>query len=88
LITIGIKEILVILGIIAFMVWVRMFRTSMEQNTRQFFKKLTAPDHGGTGFGWRGLLVAFAAGIVFCCGFAIIILRIWAFYHPVASAAP
>lgn len=88
MITVGIKEILVIVGIIAFMVWVRMFRTTVEKNTSDFFKKLKAPDDGGRGFGWRGLVVAFVLGVALCCGFAVIVLRLWNFYHPVGAAGP
>ena len=88
MINIGIKEFLVILGIIAFMVWLRMFRTTMEENTTEFIKKLKAPESGGMGFGWRGLLAAFFLGILFCCGFAFLLLRIWDFYHPVGGGAP
>lgn len=85
MITIGFKEILIILGIVAFMIWLKMFRTSMEQNTTQFFKKLKAPAEGGSGFGWRGLLIAFLVGIGVCIGFAVVVIRLWNFYHPVGT---
>lgn len=88
MITIGIKELFVLAGIIAFMVWIRMFRTALETNTSTFFKKLSGPDSGGRGFGWRGILAAFVVGIICCCVFAVIVLRIWVFYHPVGAGRP
>ena len=83
--TIGFKEICIILGIVGVMIWMRMIRTAAEENTTQFFRKLKGPQGGGLGFGWRGLLIAFFVGIALCCGFALVVLRIWIYYHPDAS---
>ena len=85
MITIGFKEILIIVGIVGFMIWMKMFRASMEENTTQFFKKLKGPADGGRGFGWRGLLIAFLVGIGVCIGFAVVVIRLWSFYHPVGN---
>lgn len=86
MVTIGFKEILIIVGIVAFMIWIKMFRTSMEENTSEFFKKLKGPSEGGSGFGWRGLLLAFVIGIAVCVAFAVVVIRLWNFYQPVGSA--
>ena len=86
--TIGFREILIILGIVGMMIWMRMVRISMEENTTHFFRKLKAPQGSGDGFGWRGLLIAFLVGIALCCGFAFVVLRIWVFYHPAATPLP
>ncbi len=85
MITIGFKEILIIVGIVGFMIWMKMFRASMEENTTQFFKKLKGPYDGGKGFGWRGLLIAFLVGIGVCIGLAVVVIRLWSFYHPVGN---
>ncbi len=80
MLTIGIKEFLVIAGIVAFMIWIRMFRESMEKTTSTFMLKLKGPKSGGGGFGWRGLLLAFVVGIAACAGLILLILRLWQFY--------
>ena len=84
MLTIGFKEILVILAIIGAMVWMRMFRTTMDRETTRFFKKLKGPEAGG-GFGWRGILVAFLVGMVCCCIVAVILFRVWNYYQRVAG---
>ena len=81
MLTIGFKEILVIGGIIGALVWVRMFRTTMDQKTAKFFRKLKGPDEGN-GFGWKGLLVAFLVGMVCCSFVAFVLFRVWSYYHP------
>ncbi len=83
--TIGFREFCIIVGIVGVMIWMRMLRTSVEENTTQFFRKLKGPQGDGGGFGWRGLLISFFVGIALCCGFAFVVLRIWIFYHPAAT---
>lgn len=80
MLSIGFKEILVIAAIVGGLVWMRLFRTTMDRETVKFFQKLKGPEHG-EGFGWKGLLIAFVAGLIFCCTFALIVLRIWGLYH-------
>ena len=80
MLTIGFKEILVIVAIIGALLWMRMFRNTMDRETTRFFHKLKGPEGGG-GFGWRGILVAFVVGMVACCAMGYFIFRIWTFYH-------
>lgn len=83
MLTIGFKEILVIAALIGGLVWLRMFRNTMDQGTAKFFKKLKGPEGGG-GFGWKGMLMAFLVGMICCCLMALLIFRVWSYYHPVA----
>ena len=76
MISISIKEILILAAIIGAMIWMRMARETVEATTNQFVKKLRGPSLGGTGFGWRGIVVAFVVGIVCCCLFGYIVYRI------------
>lgn len=83
--SIGFKELLLILALVGGLIWMRSARVKMDQETEKFFHKLKGPESGGQGFGWRGLLVAFVLGLVCCCVFALVVLRIWAYYHPTAA---
>lgn len=76
MISISIKEILILAAIIGAMIWMRMARETVEATTHQFVKKLRGPSAGRTGFGWRGIVVAFVVGIVSCCAFGYIVYRI------------
>ena len=76
MISISIKEILILAAIIGAMIWMRMARETVEASTHQFVKKLRGPGSGRTGFGWRGIVVAFVVGIVFCCLFAYVVYRL------------
>lgn len=76
MVSISIKEILIIGGIIGALIWMRMARESVEVGTDVFMRKLRGPSPGRSGFGWRGLVVAFVVGIVACCAFGYILLRL------------
>lgn len=76
MLSINFKEILLLGAIIGGMIWMRMARETLEVTTTQFVRKLKGPDGGRPGFGWRGLVVAFVVGIVSCCAFGYIVLRI------------
>ena len=78
--SIGFKELILILAIIGALLWVRMFRTRLEGKTAEFMYKPQGPKGGG--FGWKGLLVAFLIGMVCCCAGAFMVFRIWLYYHP------
>lgn len=84
MLTIGFKEILVIAAIIGALIWMRMFRTKMDQETTNFFRKLKGAKDG-QGFGWKGLLIAFLVGIICCWTFGLMVFRIWSYYHPGAG---
>jgi len=58
-----------------------MFRDTVDQKTVQFARKLRGPENG-TGFGWKGLLVAFILGMVCCCTLAVLMFRVWMLFHP------
>jgi hypothetical protein len=81
LLTIGFKELLLIGALIGGLIWMRMFRARMDQATEQFFHRLKAPDAGGTGFGWRGLAVAFVLGLACCGGVLLVLCRVWSWYQ-------
>lgn len=76
MISISIKEILILAAIIGALIWMRMARETVEATTNQFVKKLRGPSPGRSGFGWRGIVVAFVVGIVSCCVFGYIVYRI------------
>lgn len=81
MLTIGFKEILIIATLVGGLVWLRMFRTTMDRETTKFFRKLKDPNGAG-GFGWKGLLIAFIVGMVCCCTVGLLIFRVWSYYHP------
>lgn len=81
MVSISIKEILLLAAIIGGMIWMRMARETMEATTSQFVKKLRGPASGRPGFGWRGLVVAFVIGIVSCCAFGYIVFRVLSLYQ-------
>lgn len=81
MVSISIKELLIIAAIIGAMVWMRMARETMESTTSEFVKKLRGPGPGRPGFGWRGLVVAFVVGIASCCAFGYIIFRVVSLFH-------
>lgn len=76
MLSISVKEILILAAIIGAMIWMRMARETVEASTNHFVKKLRGPSAGRSGFGWRGLLVAFVVGIASCCAFGYIVYRI------------
>ena len=80
-ISISIKEILILAAIIGAMIWMRMAREPVEATTNQFVKKLRGPSPGRDGFGWRGIVVAFLVGIVACSLFGYIVYRIVAMFQ-------
>ncbi len=75
-ISISVKEILILAAIIGGMIWMRMARETVEATTNEFVKKLRGPSPGRPGFGWRGLIIAFVVGMACCCALGYIIFRL------------
>ena len=80
-ISISIKEILILAAIIGGMIWMRMARETVEASTNEFVKKLRGPSPGRPGFGWRGLIIAFLVGMTCCCALGYMIFRIIVLYQ-------
>ena len=76
MISISVKEILILAAIIGGMIWMRMARETVEATTNEFVKKLRGPSLGRPGFGWRGLIIAFVVGMACCCALGYIIFRL------------
>lgn len=75
MLSISVKEILILAAIIGGMIWMRMARETVEASTNEFVKKLRGPSPGRTGFGWRGLIIAFVVGMASCCALGYLIFR-------------
>lgn len=81
MISISVKEILILAAIIGGMIWMRMARETVEASTNEFVKKLRGPSLGRPGFGWRGLIIAFVVGMACCCALGYIIFRLVALFR-------
>ena len=85
MISISIKEILILAAIIGAMIWMRMARETVEASTNEFVKKLRGPSLGRPGFGWRGIIIAFVVGMACCCAFGYVVFRIIALFQGEAN---
>lgn len=81
MISISVKEILILAAIIGGMIWMRMARETVEASTNEFVKKLRGPGPGRPGFGWRGIIVAFVVGMLCCCAFGYILMRVFSMFQ-------